>query len=50
MQNHRRRADVQEAAMNSKWLMQNRHVLRLVSSVGGMSALALVLAAPGKWH
>lgn len=35
--------------MLSKWLLDNRVALRVVSSTGGMTALALVLAAPGKW-
>jgi hypothetical protein len=35
--------------VNSKWLFNNKLALRVVSSTGGMTALALVLAAPGKW-
>jgi hypothetical protein len=36
--------------VNSKWLLNNKLALRVVSSAGGMTALALVLAAPGKWN
>ena len=36
-------------AMLTKWLYDNKMTLRVVSSTGGMTALALVLAAPGKW-
>jgi hypothetical protein len=35
--------------MLTKWLYDNRIALRVVSSTGGVTALALVLAAPGKW-
>lgn len=35
--------------MLSKWLYENRAAVRVVSSAGGMTALAVVLAAPGKW-
>ena len=36
--------------MISKWIMQNQHVMRVACSAGGMTALTLVLAAPGKWR
>ena len=36
--------------MISKWILQHRVALQVASSTGGMTALALVLAAPGKWH
>jgi hypothetical protein len=35
--------------MLTKWLNNNRIALRVASSTGGVTALALVLAAPGKW-
>ena len=35
--------------MLTKWLYDNRIALRVVSSTGVVTALALVLAAPGKW-
>jgi hypothetical protein len=35
--------------MLTKWLYDNKMALRLVSSTGAMTALALVVAAPGKW-
>jgi hypothetical protein len=33
----------------SKWMVQNRTIMRLATSAGGMTALALVVAAPTKW-
>jgi hypothetical protein len=36
-------------AMLTKWLYDNKMALRVVSSTGAMTALALVVAAPGKW-
>lgn len=35
--------------MISKWVCQNQVAFRAVTSVGGMTVLSLVLAAPGKW-
>lgn len=35
--------------MLSKWMVQNRTIMRLATSAGGMTALALVVAAPTKW-
>jgi len=36
--------------MLSKWMYQNRVAVRVVTSTGAMGALALVVAAPGKWR
>jgi len=35
--------------MLSKWAMNNKLAVRVASSTGAMTALALVVAAPGKW-
>jgi len=35
--------------MLGKWMFENRVAVRVVTSAGGMTALALVLAAPTKW-
>jgi len=35
--------------MLTKWLYDNKLAVRVTSSAGAMTALALVLAAPGKW-
>ena len=35
--------------MISKWVCQNKVAFRAMTSVGGMTVLSLVLAAPGKW-
>lgn len=35
--------------MISKWVCQHRLAVRAITSTGGMTAMALVLAAPGKW-
>jgi hypothetical protein len=35
--------------MLTKWLYDNRVVVKVATSASGMTALALVLAAPGKW-
>ena len=35
--------------MLSKWMFQNSVTARVVTSAGGMTALAVVLAAPSKW-
>jgi hypothetical protein len=35
--------------MLTKWLYDNKLAVRVASSAGGMTALALVMAAPGKW-
>lgn len=35
--------------MLSKWMFENRMAIRVVTSASGMTALAVVLAAPGKW-
>jgi hypothetical protein len=35
--------------MLTKWLYDNKLALRVASSTGAMTALALVVAAPGKW-
>ena len=35
--------------MLSKWMCGNKIAMRVVASVGGMTALAVVVAAPGKW-
>jgi len=35
--------------MLSKWMYDNKVAVRVVTSASGMTALALVLAAPGKW-
>ena len=45
----RPRAPNEVPPMLTKWLYDNRIALRVVSSTGGATALALVLAAPGKW-
>lgn len=34
----------------SKWMLQNQTIMRLATSAGGMTALALVVAAPSKWR
>lgn len=39
----------EEVLMLGKWAMQNKTVVRVASSAGAMTALALVVAAPGKW-
>jgi hypothetical protein len=39
-----------EVRMLSKWMCGNRLAVRVVASAGGMTALAVVLAAPGKWN
>ena len=39
-----------EVRMLSKWMCANRLAVRVVASAGGMTALAVVLAAPGKWN
>jgi hypothetical protein len=36
--------------MISKWMFKNRLAVRVVTSAGGLTALAVVLAAAGKWH
>jgi hypothetical protein len=38
-----------EVQMLSKWMCGNKLAMRVVASVGGMTALAVVVAAPGKW-
>ena len=38
-----------EARVLSKWMLQNKVAFRLATSAGGMTALALVVAAPTKW-
>jgi hypothetical protein len=38
-----------EVRMLSKWMCGNKIAMRVVASVGGMTALAVVVAAPGKW-
>jgi hypothetical protein len=38
-----------EVRMLSKWMCGNRLAVRVVASAGGMTALAVVLAAPSKW-
>jgi hypothetical protein len=35
--------------MLGKWFQQNPLVVRVVSSAGAVTALAAVVAAPGKW-
>ena len=35
--------------MLTKWTLQNRLAIRVATSTGAMTALALVVAAPGKW-
>lgn len=36
--------------MISKWITQNHLVMRAACSTGAVTALTLVLAAPGKWN
>jgi hypothetical protein len=38
-----------ESQMLARWLSENRLAVRVVTSSGGMIALAVVLAAPSKW-
>ena len=38
-----------EVPMLSKWMFGNSVAARVVTSAGGMTALAVVLAAPSKW-
>ena len=38
-----------EDPMLNKWTFQNRTAMRVATSVSGITAMALVLAAPGKW-
>jgi hypothetical protein len=35
--------------MLTKWMLENKLAVRLITSGGGMTALAVVLAAPTKW-
>jgi hypothetical protein len=42
-------AETLEVRMLSKWMCGNKLAMRVVASVGGMTALAVVVAAPGKW-
>jgi hypothetical protein len=35
--------------MLGKWFRENKLVVRVLSSAGAMTALAVVVAAPGKW-
>jgi len=35
--------------MLTKWMLDNRLALRVITSGAGMTALAVVLAAPTKW-
>lgn len=35
--------------MLSKWALNNTLAVRVATSAGAMTALALVVAAPGKW-
>jgi hypothetical protein len=35
--------------MLSKWMCGNKVAMRVVASAAGMTALAVVVAAPGKW-
>lgn len=43
-------AATMEVLMLSKWMCGNKIAVRVVASAGGMTALAVVLAAPGKWN
>ena len=36
--------------MMTKWLLQNKVLMSACTSSAGMTALAVVLAAPGKWN
>lgn len=36
--------------MISKWITQNHLIMRATCSAGAVTALTLVLAAPGKWN
>jgi hypothetical protein len=38
-----------EVPMLTKWMLENRLALRVMTTGGGMTALAVVLAAPTKW-
>ncbi len=38
-----------EVQMLSKWMLKNKVAVRVATSAGGMTALALVVAAPTKW-
>jgi hypothetical protein len=38
-----------EVQMLSKWMCGNKVAMRVVASAAGMTALAVVVAAPGKW-
>lgn len=35
--------------MLSKWMLKNKVAVRVASSAGGMTALALVVSATSKW-
>jgi hypothetical protein len=35
--------------MLTKWMLENKLAVRVITSGGGMTALAVVLAAPTKW-
>ena len=35
--------------MLSKWMFENKLAVRVITSGSGMTALAVVLAAPTKW-
>jgi hypothetical protein len=52
MVKHRHSAVQQEVEVRvlSKWMFKNRLAVRVVTSAGGMTALAVVLAAPTKWR
>jgi hypothetical protein len=38
-----------EVQMLSKWMCGNRLAFRVAASAGAVTALAVVVAAPGKW-
>jgi hypothetical protein len=43
------RAAMGEVPMFTKWMLENKLALRVITSGAGMTALAVVLAAPTKW-
>ena len=36
--------------MLSKWILKNKVGMRVATSAGAITAMALVVAAPSKWH
>lgn len=39
-----------EAQMLNQWTLENKLLMRVATSAGAMTALALVVAAPTKWR